>query len=216
MWWINTLRASAGRTRPRALRTRALSAIGMGARRQGLAGLWRALESYSVLSSLRYPASLDNFAGSEIGPPKATRRGHARDGVHQSPGCAFRGEPAQRVDPCAALPCFAWAPAQAFPGLGVRRDNSPPDCCLPPAHSPDLRLSLPHPPDLPLYPLRPCPARFGPPLCGVPNRSRRFWSNLWISLNGQRFESPHLAALEVAEAWRGPVIVWRALEDSNL
>ena len=35
-----------------------------------------------------HPASLDNFAGSEIGPPQATRRVHARDGGHQSPGLA--------------------------------------------------------------------------------------------------------------------------------
>jgi hypothetical protein len=25
--------------------------------------------------------------------------------------------------------------------LGVRRDNSPPDCCLSPAHPPDTRAS---------------------------------------------------------------------------
>ncbi len=35
-----------------------------------------------------HPASLDNFAGSEIGPPQATRRVHARNGGHQSPGLA--------------------------------------------------------------------------------------------------------------------------------
>ena len=31
-------------------------------------------------------------------------------------------------------PCCAWAPAQAFRGLGVRRDERPPDTRLYPAH----------------------------------------------------------------------------------
>ncbi len=43
------------------------------------------------------------------------------------------------------IPCYAWAPAQAVLGLGVRRDNSPPDCCLCPAHPLDLCLDPPHP-----------------------------------------------------------------------
>ena len=42
-------------------------------------------------------------------------------------------------------PCCAWAPAQAVRGLGARRDNSPPDCCLCPAHPLDLCLDPPHP-----------------------------------------------------------------------
>jgi hypothetical protein len=45
-------------------------------------------------------------------------------------------------------PCCAWAPAQALPGLGVRRDERPPDPRLYPAHPPDLCLD----------PLHPCPA----------------------------------------------------------
>jgi hypothetical protein len=45
--------------------------------------------------------------------------------------------------PCASrslplrTPCFAWAPAQAFRGLGVRRDERPPDTRLIPAHPPE-------------------------------------------------------------------------------
>ncbi len=34
-------------------------------------------------------------------------------------------------------PCVAWAPAQAFRGLGVRRDQRPPDARLIPAHPPE-------------------------------------------------------------------------------
>ena len=69
-----------------------------------------------------------------------------RDWLGRSPGQSLR----------LRTPCFAWAPAQAFlrcrcpaslerpgravRGTPVRRDNSPPDLCLSPAHPPDTRL----------------------------------------------------------------------------
>jgi hypothetical protein len=47
--------------------------------------------------------------------------------------------------PSLRTPCFAWAPAQAFRGLGVRRDERPPDTRLIPAHPPDCCLCPAHP-----------------------------------------------------------------------
>jgi hypothetical protein len=57
--------------------------------------------------------------------------------------------------PGACRPWHARSPGKGSPGpfamlrftrgLGVRRDNSPPDCCLSPAHPPDTRLIRAYP-----------------------------------------------------------------------
>jgi hypothetical protein len=49
---------------------------------------------------------------------------------------------------CASLSLLRLRTGASLPGLGVRRDNSPLDCCHFPAHPPDLCLD----------PLHPCPA----------------------------------------------------------
>ncbi len=67
-------------------------------------------------------------------------------------------------------PCVAWAPAQDFRGLGVRRDQRPPDARLIPAHPPGalahLRLTHGEPVrpgkvSLALFLHRPHPCRLG-------------------------------------------------------
>ncbi len=50
-------------------------------------------------------------------------------------------------------------------GLGVRRDERPPDCCLSPAHPPDCCLAPAHPPDTRLIPAHPLAPR---QVCGAP------------------------------------------------
>ncbi len=70
----------------------------------------------------------------------------------QLPGTPGSGLRPPTAGFCAALSCCALAPAQAYPGLGVRRGERPPD----------FRLLPPHPPDLCLDPLHPSPPLTGP------------------------------------------------------
>jgi hypothetical protein len=70
----------------------------------------------------------------------------------QARGSLSVASPFSGAIPALRPPCRAWAPAQAVPGLGVRRDERPPDPRLYPAHPPDLCLD----------PLHPSRARSGP------------------------------------------------------
>ena len=65
-----------------------------------------------------------SFSGS---PCCAWKTGTAHPCSVRSPGQSLR----------LRTPCVAWAPAQVFRGLGVRRDQRPPDARLIPAHPPE-------------------------------------------------------------------------------
>ncbi len=96
------------------------------------------------------PVRLAISPGAKLDRRRRPERVHARDGGHQNPGltflrCAFllRLEDRGRASllrpftgriPALRTPCFAWAPAQALRGLGVRRDERPPDTRLYPVH----------------------------------------------------------------------------------
>ncbi len=68
------------------------------------------------------------------GHETADRRSYSRCRPGAGGGKNMLKKSLLRSAPALRSPCSAWAPPQAFRGLGVRRDNSPLDCCLFPAH----------------------------------------------------------------------------------